>query len=71
MTTVGDLIYSGQFDVNCEWKVYDCTDENITWDDAEVLWSSADMHKPLDSILDMNIGYITIYDSVLRIEATK
>ena len=59
---VGDLVYSDYFDCNCNYEIYDCTEDGMQWGDgAEVLFSTKTdgFRKPLDRILDMKIKYIT------------
>lgn len=67
---VGDLIYSDDFDLNCNYAVYDCHNGK-QWSEAPILFNTAKngYGKPLDKILDMHVGYITISDNVLIIEA--
>lgn len=60
---VGDLIYNDDFDCNCNYEVYDCTEDGVLWDEgAEIVHSTMDgnfRRKPLDKVLDMEIKYIT------------
>lgn len=67
---VGDLIYSDDFDANCNYAVYDCRDGK-SWDESPVLFSTEKngYGKPLDKILDMHVRSLTITDNVLIIEA--
>lgn len=67
---VGDLIYNDDFDTNLNYAIYDCKDGK-QWHKANVLWSTKEngFHKPLDKILDMKVGYVTIDNNVLIIEA--
>ena len=70
---VGDLIYNNEFDCNCNYEVYDCSENDKEWGNgAELLVSTKrnGFQKPLDSVLDMKIKYITINNNVLIIEAT-
>ena len=69
---VGDLIYNNDFDCNCNYEIYDCTEEGKTWYDAELIFSTRreGWIKPLDSILDMKIKYITTNLGII-IEATR
>lgn len=67
---IGDLIYSNDFDINCHYVVYDCRKENVTWDEAEVLYDNEkDYSKPLDWILDLKVKYITLAENCIVIEA--
>lgn len=70
---VGDLIYNDEFDCNCNFEIYDCRENDKTWDKAEILWSTCTdgYHKPSDAILDMKIKYITTHDDKIIIEAGK
>ena len=71
---VGDLVYSDHFDCNCNYEVYDCTEDGKQWGDgAEVIFSTKidGFTKPLDEILDMKIKYITTNGSTIIIEATR
>lgn len=69
---VGDLIYNNDFDCNCNYEIYDCTEEGKTWHDAELIFSTRreGWIKPLDSILYMKIKYITTSLGII-IEATR
>lgn len=67
---VGDLIYNDDFNIDCDFEVYDCRiAEN--WQTAPLLFSTLinGGHKPLDSILDMRIKLITICESRIIVEA--
>lgn len=68
---VGDLIYNDDFDVNCNYMIFDCSDKNKTWQEAELIFSTKrdGFVKPLDKILDMKISYITMSNSNIIIEA--
>ena len=71
---VGDLVYNDDFDCNCNYEVYDCTEEGKKWGDgAEVVFSTRinGFKKPLDVVLDMRIKYITTDDHTIIIEATR
>lgn len=71
---VGDLIYNDDFDCNCNYEVYDCTEDGKQWGDgAELIFSTKvkGFTKPLDSILDMKIKYITTNENAIIIEATR
>lgn len=69
---VGDLIYSDSFDANCNYAIYNCRDGK-QWREAPVLFSTLKdgYGKPVDEILDMHVGYITISDNVLIIGRSK
>lgn len=71
---VGDLVYNDDFDINCNYEIYDCT-ENDYWYEAPVIFSTFKDRwlKPLDRILDMHIKYITIdiKKNSIVIEATR
>ena len=69
---VGDLVYSDDFDCNCNYDIYDCTEAGKQYGDgAELILSTKrnGFRKPLDRILDMKIKYITTQDSTIVIEA--
>lgn len=68
---VGDLIYNNDFDCNCNIEIYDCTEDGLQYGDgAEMIFSG--WSKPLNSILDMKIKYITTNkDMAIVIEATR
>lgn len=56
---VGDLIYNDDFDVNCNFDIYDCSGDK-DWSEANLIHTNINNHeKPLDEILDMKIKYIT------------
>lgn len=66
-----DLIYD-DFDINCEYEVYYCEDDDITWDNGGIkIADYTNWHNHLDKYLDMKIGYMTIYNSRLIIEIIK
>ena len=57
---VGDLVYSDDFDCNCNYDIYDCTEAGKQYGDgAELIFSTKrnGFRKPLDRILDMKIIY--------------
>lgn len=71
---VGDLIYNDEFDCNCNYDIYDCTEEGKQWGDgAELIFSTKinEFKKPLDNVLDMKIKYITTDECTIIIEATR
>ena len=71
---VGDLVYNNDFDCNCNYEIYDCTEDGTQWGDGAKLIFSAKVNgfkKPLDSILDMKIKYITTSELTIIIEATR
>lgn len=70
---VGDLVYNDNFDCNCNYEIYDCTEDGKQWGDgAELIFSTKvdGFKKPLNSILDMKIKYITTSEMTIIIEAT-
>lgn len=69
---VGDLVHNDDFDLNCNYIVYDCREKNSTWHDGKILFSTfrEGWTKPLDRILDMRIKYITLNGESVVIEAT-
>ncbi len=69
---VGDLIYNDDFDCNCNYEIYDCTEDGKQWGDgAELIFSTIinGFKKPLNSVLDMKIKYITTNENAIIIEA--
>ena len=71
---VGDLVYNDNFDCNCNYEIYDCTEEGKQWGDgAEVIFSTKTdrFKKPLDAIIDMKIKYITTNENAIIIEAAR
>lgn len=71
---VGDLVYSDDFDCNCNYEIYDCTEDGLQWGDgADVIFSTRvdGFKKPFDKILDMKIKYITTSENMIIIEATR
>ena len=69
---VGDLVYNNEFDVNCYYEIYDCTDSEC-WHEAECIFNREidGWSKPMDWILDMKIKYITTHDDAIIIEAAR
>ena len=70
---VGDLVYNDDFDCNCNYEIYDCTDHDKQWGNEAPIFST-NVHgyrKPLDSILDMKIVYITTHENAIIIEAAR
>lgn len=60
---IKDLICNDDFDVNCNYAIYDCRNTDKTWDESECLYNSlyrTDDNTIADWILNLNIGYITI-----------
>ena len=71
---VGDLVYNNDFDCNCNYEIYDCTEDGKQYGDgAEIIFSTKinGFKKPLDSVLDMKIKYITTNEHSIIIEATR
>ena len=74
MLLVGDLVYNNYFDCNCNYEIYDCTEDGLQYGDgAEIIFSTKidGYHKPKDEILDMKIKYITTDKYTIVIEATR
>lgn len=60
---IKDLICNDDFDVNCNYAIYDCRNTDKTWDESECLYNSlyhTDDNTIADWILNLNIGYLTI-----------
>ena len=70
---VGDLVYNDDFDCNCNYDIYDCSDGKQYGDGGELVFCTQrdGFNKPLDRILDMKIKSITTQDSTIVIEAAK
>ena len=71
---IGDLVYNNDFDCNCDYEIYDCTEDGVQWGDgAECIFSTVvtGWKKPLDAVLDMKIKYITTNKDMIIIEATR
>jgi hypothetical protein len=71
---VGDLVYNDDFDCNCNYEIYDCTEDGKQYGDgAEIIFSTKanGFMKPLNSVLDMKIKYITTNEMAIVIEATR
>ena len=71
---VGDLVYNDNFDCNCNYEIYDCTEDGKQWGDGAELIFSTNVNgfkKPLNSVLDMKIKYITTNENAIIIEATR
>ena len=71
---VGDLIYNDEFDCNCNYEIYDCTEDGKQYGDgAKVIFSTKTdgFRKPLNEILDMKIKYITTNENAIIIEAAR
>lgn len=57
---VGDLIYNDYLNLDCTYKVYDCTNlnnPNLVYDVVQ-----NGNKKPIDKILDLYISGITVAD---------
>lgn len=67
--TLGDLIYSHNLDINCNYEVYDGSQN--TWNDGGKLLLKGDgdyMPKPSAELLDKDVIYITLSKCKLIIE---
>ena len=67
---IGDIVYNDTFDFNANYAIYKC-DENTTWDEAGKPIFSTKYNgygKPLATILDLKVKYVTIRDNTLIIE---
>lgn len=55
---IGDLVYNDNFDLNCNYAVYEGQWNN----GGKLLWSTAKngYKKPPNSLLDRKVGYITL-----------
>lgn len=71
---VRDLIYNNDFDCNCNYEIYDCTEEGKQWgEESELIFSTKrdGFDTPSEAILNMKIKYITISGLTLVIEASR
>lgn len=69
---VSDLIYNDDFDLNANYRIYDCTNGK-SWRETHAIFA-IDIDgfvKPLNKILDMKIKYVTIVDNCIIIEAAR
>ena len=41
---VGDLIYNDDFDVNCNFDIYDCSDDK-DWSEANLIHTNINNHE--------------------------
>lgn len=60
---IKDLICNDDFDVNCNYAIYDCRNTDKTWDESKCIYQSwhPTYNDTIDNwILSLNIGYITI-----------
>ena len=72
---VRDLVYNNDFDCNCNYEIYDCTEKGKTWGDdgSELIFSTYrdGYEPPANEILDMKIKYITTKEMTIIIEAKR
>ena len=69
---VSDLVCNNDFDVNCNYAIYDCTEIGKSWDGgAHILFSTKGSEKPKDDILNMKIKHITMDGNFIIIEAVR
>jgi len=72
---VRDLVYNDDFDCNCNYEIYDCTESDAHWGmcGVKMIFSTKrdGFKKPLDNVLDMKIKYITTDDHSIIIEAIQ
>ena len=63
---VGDLVYSDDFECNCNYDIYDGSDGKRLEDGAKLIFSTKrdGFKKPLDRILDMKVKHITVTEHV-------
>ena len=67
---VREFICNKEFDCNCNYEIYDCTEKGKQWHCADIIYSTRiiNLNKSLDKVLDMKIKYITTDDSCIIIE---
>lgn len=71
---VGDLVYNDYFDCDCNYKVYDCTaaDDHYNSGAACIYNTVRDGNrKPFDTVLDMQVLYLTVTENCIIIEAKR
>ena len=71
---VGDLIDNNEFDCNCNYIVYDCSNgEQWGEEGAKILYSTiTDGSQNIsEAVLNMKIKYITTSNNMIIIEAIK
>lgn len=57
---IKDLL-KNDFDVNCNYTIYDCTEKDKNWHESPILFSTVnDGYIPPESILNMNVKYVTL-----------
>ena len=68
--TIRELICNSEFDVNCNYEIYDCR-KGKTWDEASIWWSTLrnGYGKPPQEVLDAHIAYIAMNYPSIVIEA--
>lgn len=60
---IRELLSNPNFDVNCNYTIYDCRSGNKTWDDANILFSTLQDNEYDEFptwIFNLSIGYITV-----------
>ena len=60
---VGDLVDNHEFDINCNFEIYDCTKRGTDWNDGgKKIFSTIDdvWVIPGDKILEMRVQYMTL-----------
>lgn len=60
---IKELLSNPDFDVNCNYTIYDCRSGNKTWNEANILFSTLQDNEDNEFpawILDLSVGYITI-----------
>ena len=60
---VGDLVDNHEFDINCNFEIYDCTKRGTDWNDGgKKIFSTIDdgCVIPGDKILEMRVQYMTL-----------
>lgn len=59
--TIRKLICNEEFDVNCNYEIYDCRNGK-NWHEANIWWSTLrnGFETPPKEVLDAKVGYITI-----------
>ena len=67
---VAELITNNNFDVNCNYSIYECPKEGTCWyhGGIRIFSTIQDPEPPKDHILQKEISYITINNNFLVIE---
>lgn len=56
---IKDLICNNDFDINCNYAIYDCRNTDKTWNETKCVYHSDD-DEIAAWVLNLSVGYITI-----------